>query len=59
MHLLFIRTSLLSRGPVRAKVAELPQKSFLEDHEHARQHSLFPLPCVCYHFPFNLVAPLR
>ena len=43
---------LLSREPNRARVVELPQKSFLENHEHACQHP----SSTC---PFNLVVPLR
>lgn len=43
---------LLSREPIRARVVELPQKSFLENHEHPCQHP----SSTC---PFNLVVPLR
>lgn len=43
---------LLSREPIRARVVELPQKSFLENHEHTCQHP----SSTC---SFNLVVPLR
>ena len=53
LHALSIHQSLLlSREPISTRVVELPQKSFLENHEHPYQ----PPSSTC---PFNLVVPLR